>query len=73
MITVQILINGKALIVRSAVNTGPSNLDPSGDLHRYEVDDGRWLAHRRSEGAVKLAMMMLEGIRDPGRKKESDA
>ena len=63
MITVQILINGRALLVRSARNTGPSG-DHDG-MCRYEVDDGTVLYHNRSDGAVPLAKAMLDTIQEP--------
>jgi hypothetical protein len=62
MITVSILINGQPIFTRSAVNRGESAEHP--ELTRYEVDDGSWLLHKRSDGAVPLAIQMLETIKE---------
>lgn len=61
MITVTIAINERVIMARSAIN-----LDQRDEQGRtlYAVDDGRQLAHHRSDGAVLLAMQMLEGIVD---------
>jgi len=60
MITVTILINGHPIYTRSAVNKGKFNKM----YHRYEVDDGSEIAHRRKEGAVVLAKKMLDTIKE---------
>ena len=71
MITVQILINGKVVIARSARNIGDvvDNANLSGpmslDTSRYQCDDGRQIDHLRSSGAVALAIKMLAGVREP--------
>lgn len=71
MITVQILINGKVILCRSARNIGQIVDNAylrgpmSSDLCEYHVDDGRKIRHYRGDGAVKLAMMMLEGVKEP--------
>lgn len=60
MITVAILINGNTITARSAVNVAEN---PDG-THKYKVDDGRTIRHHRNDGAVKLAIKMLEGIKE---------
>lgn len=58
MISVSISINGEPIICRSAVNTSFREDDPQ----RYEIDDGRILYHNRKDGAVDLAIRMLDGV-----------
>lgn len=61
MITVAIFINGNPIYTRSAVNvTGK----PKAVVHRYRLDDGTILTHKRSDGAVVLAKMMLDTIKE---------
>lgn len=57
MITVQILINGEAIYVRSAVN----RLKETG---YYISDDGKKIKHDPKDGAVPLAIKMLEQIKE---------
>ena len=61
MITVAILINGQPIYTRSA-----RNLDRINEMgeHIYKVDDGNTVKHRRDKGAVKLAIKMLELIKE---------
>lgn len=59
MITVNILINGKPIFTRSAVN----RIEEHG---HYECDDGTKIKHGRSKGAVPLAIKMLKTIKEPG-------
>ena len=61
MITVAILINGQPIMARSAVNSGA--ILPNGAVI-YDVDDGSQIHHRPSDGAVQLAMKMLETIQE---------
>lgn len=61
MITVVILINGKPIVSRSAVNRGDL---PDGRT-RYEVEDGSEIRHLRAAGAVPLAIEMLQALRSP--------
>lgn len=61
MITVAILINGQPIIARSAVNKGVG----ADGLTRYAVDDGSEIFHRRDDGAVPLAIQMLQTIKEP--------
>ena len=60
MITVAILINGQAIMARSAVNKG----DLKGKKNRYVVDTGVSLWHNPDDGAVKLAIEMLKTIKE---------
>ncbi len=65
MITVTIMINGRTIVARSAVNRSPRDL-PDTERHRYEVDDGSVIFHRRIDGPAKLAIRMLETVTDIG-------
>lgn len=60
MITVAILINGKPIMARSAVNKGES----IGKLNQYAVDDGSTLLHNPDDGAVSLAVKLLLTIHE---------
>ena len=60
MLSVIIKINGKAITGRSCVNVK----ELKGDLRIYQVDDGRTIKHKRSSGAVKLAIKLLKGIKE---------
>jgi hypothetical protein len=67
MITVSILINGHPIFTRSARNIGKgckkgrsANLLPD----RYKLDDGTIITHHRENGAVYLAKMMLDHIKE---------
>jgi hypothetical protein len=67
MITVTISINDQVIFTRSArniTNEEMANVSSSGP-NLYAVDDGSRLTHRRSEGAVKLAIKMLKTIKEP--------
>lgn len=57
MITVTILINGNPILTRTAVNKGEAD-----GCHKYHLDSGNTVLHKRSEGAVKLAKKMLDDI-----------
>lgn len=61
VISVVILINGNPIMARSARNVGESD----DGRHVYDVDDGRTVVHRRTDGAVPLAIEMLKGIKEP--------
>jgi len=61
MITVTILINGRPILTRSAINREQM---PDG-RYRYESDDGFELFHHRDDGAVPLAIAMLKTIKEP--------
>lgn len=57
MMTVQILINGEAIYVRSAVNRLKEH-------DCYILDTGERILHNPDEGAVALAIKMLHTIED---------
>lgn len=57
MLTVAILINGHPLYTRSVVNRIK-------EIGAYVSDDGRFIYHDPSDGAVALAIKVLETIRD---------
>lgn len=63
MITVAIMINGKPIHARSAVNVGQAKAP---GVWRYEVDDGSELEHHRDDGAIELAIAMLRTIKERG-------
>lgn len=65
MITVSILINGQPIFTRSAVRTH------TGKVNRYTCDDGSVISHKYDQGAVKLAIKMLETIKEPRREAAS--
>ena len=67
MITVAILLNGQPIMARSAINTGKRELrGPAGKRRTlYSVDDGSTVAHDPDEGAVRLAIRLLETIKEP--------
>ncbi len=62
MITVAILINGQPIFARSGTNTG--QLAPDGSTI-YQTDNGDTILHHREEGAVPLAIKLLQTIREP--------
>jgi hypothetical protein len=59
MITVVISINDRVILARSATRRA------DGAVNTYHVDDGRMLKHRYSDGAIPLAIAMLEGVEEP--------
>lgn len=60
MITVAILINGEPILVRSARNLGTED----GETYSYKVDTGDIITHKREDGAVVLAHMLLDTIHE---------
>ncbi len=64
MITVTISINDRVILACSAVNIGPSYLQP--DKTIYEIDDGSRILHVREDGGAALAIKMLKTIKEPG-------
>lgn len=62
MISVSIAINGEPIYARTAVNRGEQ---PSG-FTKYLIDDGSTVLHKRSDGAVALAIQMLRTIKEQG-------
>lgn len=61
MISVAVYINNVPILVRSArrVDGEP------GERCTYAVDDGRVISHRYDDGAAKLAIKLLQGVRTP--------
>jgi len=55
---VEIKVNYNTIIRRTAVRI--DNYDLSEEVSTYELDDGTTLRHRYKDGAVKLAVKMLE-------------
>ena len=67
MIGVYITINGTTIFARTAVNRLK-------DLGVYVGDDGQEIKHNPNDGAVKLAIKMLETIdEDYGKKTEPES
>jgi hypothetical protein len=62
MITVTISINGSPIFTRSARNI--SDPPTMHGVNRYKVDSGEIIEHRYEEGAVVLAKMMLDTVRN---------
>ena len=62
MITVSILINGQPIYTRTAVNSGATVNQPNGQHHIYTLDTGEVIKHKQKDGAVVLAMKMLDTI-----------
>jgi hypothetical protein len=58
MITVSILINGKPIYTRSAVNISDNESQPQ----RYKVDNGEIIEHNSDDGAVVLSHKLLDTI-----------
>ena len=61
MITVAILINGNPIMARSATNSGKVLANGS---TVYNVDDGKTVRHHQEKGAVKLAIKLLNTIKE---------
>lgn len=61
MITVAILINGQPIVAKNAINQKKTN--HRGET-KYLTDSGEVLWHARDGGAVKLAHMLLDTIRN---------
>jgi len=59
MMTVVIYINNVPIVSRSARNVEFIE----DDTYRYKVDDGQELIHKRSDGAIKLAINMLKNVK----------
>ena len=57
MISVSIAINGEPIMARSAVN----RLEAIG---KYVCDDGSFIEHDPNDGAVALAIKLLQAIQD---------
>ena len=63
MISVTISIDGKVLVHRGVVNISPDTLN-NHEVHTYQSDDGSIIKHRRSDGAVALAIKILKTVRE---------
>ena len=61
MISVSVFINGKPIFTRTAVNKSGCVKG----VNKYLVDDGTVLEHVREDGAVPLAIAMLQTIKEP--------
>ena len=68
MITVAILINGKTIMARSAVNVGTLKRT---NVCEYRVDDGNIIHHAPDAGAVRLAIEMLKTIKETGARSDA--
>ena len=66
MLSVVIYIDHLPVVLRTAVNK--SGLDDPAMTHpphtTYRTDDGKLLLHRREDGAVSLAIKLLQAIED---------
>ncbi len=63
MITVAILINGKPIYARTAVNRSSEDLGKD-KVNKYLCDEGTWIKHKPKDGAVALAKKMLDTIKE---------
>lgn len=63
MITVSILLNGRPVYTRTAVNTLKKK--PNGDSI-YSLDDGNTIAHDNEDGVISLAHQILNTIKEHG-------
>jgi hypothetical protein len=59
MMSVNILINGNPILTRSCWEIKGED----GECE-YQVDDGRIIKHNYNNGAVPLAVKLLEGIKE---------
>lgn len=57
MITVSVSINGEPIFARTAVNRRK-------EIGKYVVDDGSFIEHNPDDGAIPLAIKMLECIKE---------
>lgn len=60
-VTAQVIINGEVIFARTARNIKQIK----GDLYSYQVDDGSEIQHIRTDGAVKIAIKLLETVKEP--------
>ena len=60
MMSVSILINGKAIYTRTAVNVRRAKFPQRGCI--YKLDTGQEIVHDPDEGGVALARKMLNTI-----------
>jgi len=61
MLSVAIMINGNPIMARSATNKGKV---VGIEECQYLVDDGSIIYHNPDDGAVKLAIKLLETIKE---------
>jgi len=62
MLSVSIALNGEPIYARTAVNQG----EQPGGLTEYLIDDGSIVLHKREDGAVALAIQILQTIKEQG-------
>ena len=66
MISITIFINAQPVMARSAINKGDdSNGVDSKGRTKYLCDDGSIIWHKRENGAVALAKLLLNTIKEP--------
>lgn len=59
MLAVEILINGKVIVRKTARNIGRTKDKPSTAWRLYETDTGEIIRHNRKHGAELLAIQLL--------------
>jgi len=62
MISVAIMINGNPILARSAVR----GISDGEGGYNYKLDDGQVIQHKLDDGVIKLAIKMLETIKEQG-------
>jgi hypothetical protein len=67
VITVAILINGNPIVAVNAINQGVTN---SQGQTLYLATHGQEILHKREDGAVKLAKMLLDTIKNDANPKQ---
>ena len=65
MLTVTISINGNPIYTRTAIYASDHYDNEHGNCRKYKLDDGHIIYHKPEQGAVKLAKMMLDTIKEP--------
>jgi len=70
MFTVELKVNGKVIEELSAVNKGHADCCDCGtcdgskcDNRIYKLSNDVWIEHQRSDGAIVLAIKMLETMK----------
>lgn len=61
MLTVGIFINGNPLVAKNCINQGEEN--EHGET-KYKTDCGHIIWHKQSNGAIALAHMLLDMIKN---------
>lgn len=59
MMRVVIIVNGEPIYARTGTNIGDVGKDC-----KYMVDDGRIILHNPDDGLIKLAIKLLESIKE---------